>query len=90
MGLDLVHSHEAVAEIANLGLVFLLFMIGLELDVHEILRMGRVVLLTGLLQFPVCFGVHYLVFTALSAMGLSMGSGQYAGMCPSQCHLGLH
>ena len=58
-------------------------------------EMGRVVLLTGLLQFPVCFGVgalakeaemvfsevQYLVFTALSAMGLSMGSGQYAGMC---------
>ena len=30
LGLDLVHTHEAVAEIANLGLVFLLFMIGPE------------------------------------------------------------
>ena len=29
LGLELVHSHESVAEIANLGLVFLLFMIGL-------------------------------------------------------------
>ena len=29
LGLELVHSHESVAEIANLGLVFLLFMIGI-------------------------------------------------------------
>jgi Kef-type K+ transport system membrane component KefB len=29
LGLELGHSHESVAEIANLGLVFLLFMIGL-------------------------------------------------------------
>lgn len=29
LGLELVHSHESVAETANLGLVFLLFMIGI-------------------------------------------------------------
>lgn len=86
LGLDLVHTHEAVSEIANLGLVFLLFMIGLELDVHEILRMGRVVLLTGLFQFPVCFGAQYLLFTGLNAIGLSLGTGQYAGMyCALVC-----
>jgi len=86
LGLDLVHSHENVAEIANLGLVFLLFMIGLELDVHEILRMGRVVLLTGLFQFPVCFGAQYLIFTGLNAIGLSMGSGDSAVMyCALVC-----
>jgi len=86
LGLDLVHSHENVAEIANLGLVFLLFMIGLELDVHEILRMGRVVLLTGLFQFPVCFGAQYLIFTGLNALGLSMGAGDSAVMyCALVC-----
>eukprot|EP00435_Cladocopium_sp_Y103_P014008 s638_g3.t1 len=86
LGLDLVHSHENVAEIANLGLVFLLFMIGLELDVHEILRMGRVVLLTGLFQFPVCFGAQYLIFTGLNALGLSMGAGDSAVMyCSLVC-----
>ncbi|CAE7818279.1 KEA5, partial [Symbiodinium necroappetens] len=80
LGLDLVHSHDNVAEIANLGLVFLLFMIGLELDVHEILRMGRVVLLTGFFQFPVCFGAQYLIFSGLGLLGLSFGTGEYANM----------
>lgn len=86
LGLELVHSHESVAEIANLGLVFLLFMIGLELDVKEILRMGRVVLLTGLFQFPVCFGAQYLVFVAVESAGLKFGSGSYAAMyCALVC-----
>jgi len=80
LGLDLVHSHDNVAEIANLGLVFLLFMIGLELDVKEILRMGRVVLLTGFFQFPVCFGAQYLIFSGLGLLGLSFGTGEYANM----------
>ena len=66
-------------------------MIGLELDVKEILRMGRVVLLTGLFQllgpefskriklrFPVCFGAHYLVFAVIEGAGLKFGSGSYA------------
>eukprot|EP00440_Ansanella_granifera_P023709 gb/GFBE01025751.1/.p1 GENE.gb/GFBE01025751.1/~~gb/GFBE01025751.1/.p1 ORF type:complete len:801 (+),score=204.52 gb/GFBE01025751.1/:1-2403(+) len=79
-GLDLVHGHESVAEISNLGLVFLLFMIGLELDVKEILKMGRVVLLTGLLQFPICAGVQILIFSAVHAAGLSLGAGPYAAM----------
>ncbi|CAK9044810.1 Glutathione-regulated potassium-efflux system protein KefC (K(+)/H(+) antiporter) [Durusdinium trenchii] len=86
LGLELVRSHESVAEIANLGLVFLLFMIGLELDVKEILRMGRVVLITGVLQFPVCFGAQYLFFVAVESAGLKLGSGSYAAMyCALVC-----
>ncbi|CAE8650932.1 unnamed protein product, partial [Polarella glacialis] len=80
IGLDLVHSHESVAEISSLGLVFLLFMIGLELDVKELLKMGRVVLITGFLQFPICAFFQILFFSGLHAAGLSLGSGPYAAM----------
>ena len=86
LGLGLVHTHEEVAEIANLGLVFLLFMIGLELDVKEILRMGRVVLITGIFQFPVCFGAQYLAFVAFTNAGLQLGSGAYPALyCALVC-----
>jgi len=44
---------------ASLGLIFLLFMIGLELDVKELLKMGKVVLCTGFFQYPVCFGIMW-------------------------------
>eukprot|EP00931_Biecheleriopsis_adriatica_P049456 TRINITY_DN28610_c0_g1_i1.p1 TRINITY_DN28610_c0_g1~~TRINITY_DN28610_c0_g1_i1.p1 ORF type:complete len:904 (+),score=166.38 TRINITY_DN28610_c0_g1_i1:139-2850(+) len=80
IGLDVVHSHESVAEISNLGLVFLLFMIGLELDVKALLNMGRVVILVGLLQFPICAGIQVAFFSALHAAGLNLGTGQYAAM----------
>mmetsp|Transcript_37931 Transcript_37931/g.68558 ORF Transcript_37931/g.68558 Transcript_37931/m.68558 type:complete len:866 (-) Transcript_37931:205-2802(-) len=79
-GLDLVHDAESVEEVSNLGLVFLLFMIGLELDVSELLKMGKVVLLTGALQFPICAGVQVLLFSALSSAGLPLGTGDYAPM----------
>jgi Kef-type K+ transport system membrane component KefB len=50
---------------ASLGLIFLLFMIGLELDVKELLKMGKVVLCTGFLQYPVCFGIMWGICTGL-------------------------
>eukprot|EP00931_Biecheleriopsis_adriatica_P100618 TRINITY_DN75897_c0_g1_i1.p1 TRINITY_DN75897_c0_g1~~TRINITY_DN75897_c0_g1_i1.p1 ORF type:complete len:775 (+),score=177.16 TRINITY_DN75897_c0_g1_i1:56-2380(+) len=77
-GLDLVHGAESVREISNLGLVFLLFMVGLELNVQELTKMGRVVIVTGLLQFPICAGVQFLILLGLQAAGLHLGDGPYA------------
>eukprot|EP00928_Gymnodinium_smaydae_P018036 TRINITY_DN16870_c0_g3_i1.p1 TRINITY_DN16870_c0_g3~~TRINITY_DN16870_c0_g3_i1.p1 ORF type:complete len:820 (-),score=154.88 TRINITY_DN16870_c0_g3_i1:36-2126(-) len=78
IGLDIVHSHEDIAELSSLGLVFLLFMIGLELDVSELLKMGKVVICTGLCQFPICVTVMFGLLKGLEALGLSWGLGDYA------------
>src|SRR3569833_674118 len=43
-GLALMKSQESIALISELGLVFLLFMIGLEIDLKSVLRSGRVIL----------------------------------------------
>jgi len=80
IGLDIVHSQAEIADMSSLGLVFLLFMIGLELDVSELLKMGRVVIGTGLLQFPLCAAIMTGIFMLLEAMGLSWGSGPYAAL----------
>jgi len=80
IGLDIVHSQADIQDMSSLGLVFLLFMIGLELDVSEIMKMGRVVIGTGLLQFPLCAGVMTAIFSGFEAAGLSWGSGQYAAL----------
>jgi len=77
IGLKLVPDYEEISEFSSLGLVFLLFMIGLELDVRELLKMGKVVLLTGLFQFPVCAGTHFGIFTVLELLGLTFGTGDY-------------
>jgi Kef-type K+ transport system membrane component KefB len=84
-GLVLVEDFNKIKTISELGLVLLLFMIGLELDLHELLKMGKVVLLTGAFQFPICAGIHLGVFSFLNFAGLDFGSGQYAVLYVAFC-----
>lgn len=43
-GMGWVHSQESISVISELGLIFMLFMIGLEIDLKKIVRAGRVIL----------------------------------------------
>jgi len=69
-GIGWVRSDESIATISELGLIFMLFMIGLEIDLKKIVRAGRVILFAagGQLIGGCVLGV--LVFTA---MGLALG-----------------
>ncbi len=49
-GLHWVSSHESVATISELGLIFLLFMIGLEIDLKKIVSAGSSITLTAGVQ----------------------------------------
>lgn len=49
-GFGLVHGQESVATISELGLIFLLFMIGLEIDLKKIISAGTPILVTGASQ----------------------------------------
>jgi Kef-type K+ transport system membrane component KefB len=49
-GFGLVHEQESISTIAELGLIFLLFMIGLEIDLKKIMGSGRPILITGISQ----------------------------------------
>lgn len=80
IGLKIVKSHEDIATLSSLGLIFLLFMVGLELNVRELLKMGKLVLLTGVFQFPLCAGVQTAIFMGLQAIGLNFGRGDYAAL----------
>jgi Kef-type K+ transport system membrane component KefB len=46
-GLQLIHGQESVGTISELGLIFLLFMIGLEIDLKKIVSAGRAILVTA-------------------------------------------
>lgn len=69
-GIALVEDQEDVETIANLGLVFLLFLVGLEIDLRQLMRRGKTVIVTGLLQMPLSVGVGYLAFVGLRAAGI--------------------
>lgn len=72
-GFRLIQSHESISAIAELGLIFLLFMIGLEIDLKKIMSAGRSITLTALSQI---FGgaVLGIVFFKLCGFGLSSGN----------------
>jgi CPA2 family monovalent cation:H+ antiporter-2 len=68
-GLGLVEDSESVLAIAEFGVAFLLFEIGLELPIDELRRSFRTSLLAGLLQVSITVAVPALLFTAFGLPG---------------------
>lgn len=80
LGMGLVSDRESITEISQIGLILLLFMIGLEIDLKKMMSAGRAVVIPGALQFPLCFGAGWALFWLLGAAGFPIGSGSYAAM----------
>ena len=57
IGFGWVKDKEAVELISEIGLILLLFMIGLEIDLKKLLGAGRTLLVTGISQFVLCVGL---------------------------------
>jgi Kef-type K+ transport system membrane component KefB len=73
MGLGLVRSRDNIALIAEIGLILLLFLIGLEMDLQKLMGAGRALTAAGVLQFPLCLGLGVL---AARAAGVPHGGGR--------------
>ncbi|MGQ0538961.1 MAG: cation:proton antiporter, partial [Gemmatimonadaceae bacterium] len=67
--LGAIRNVDDVAIVAEVGIVLLLFSIGLELSLTRVIRMGRLVLMGGALQ---------LVFTLVAAAGVAAAVGESA------------
>jgi Kef-type K+ transport system membrane component KefB/Trk K+ transport system NAD-binding subunit len=65
-GLGIVRDEAAIDLIAEIGLILLLFIIGLEINVREVARAGRVIIVTGLLQFPLCVALAWPLLGSLT------------------------
>ncbi len=73
-GSGLIESAESISAIAELGLIFLLFMIGLEIDLKKIISAGRSITLTALVQISVGAILGVLFFRLC---GFGLGGGQW-------------
>lgn len=73
VGLGLVTDTTSIETIAQLGLVLLLFVIGLELDVRELIANGRTLLTSGVLQYPLTVLFGFLVAQGLLLVGVASG-----------------
>jgi len=73
-GAGWVKSQESISVISELGLIFMLFMIGLEIDLKKIVRAGKVILFAagGQLLGGCLLGVLFFV-----GIGLSLGGGHF-------------
>ena len=72
-GVGWVKSQESISTISELGLIFMLFMIGLEIDLKKIIRAGRVILFAagGQLIGACVLGLAFFVaFTHQNPAGL--------------------
>ena len=73
-GMGWVKSQESISVISELGLIFMLFMIGLEIDLKKIVRAGKVILFAagGQLIGGCLLGILFFI-----GIGLSMGGGNF-------------
>jgi len=73
VGFGLVADEASIELISEMGLIFLLFIIGLEINVPALAQAGRSIVVSGLLQFPVCV---VLAWWALGPL-ISGGEGRF-------------
>jgi Kef-type K+ transport system membrane component KefB len=74
VGLKLVAARESVETVSGIGLLLLLFLIGLEIDLKKIMSTGRLIIVTALAQiggsFLLGLAIFWLCGFSLSAQGL--------------------
>jgi Kef-type K+ transport system membrane component KefB len=82
IGTGLIDDPVNIDTIAQLGLILLLFLIGLEIDVRGLLASGRTILLSGALQYPLTALLGFLVAQGVLLAGFTFGvlEGRYAAL----------
>jgi Kef-type K+ transport system membrane component KefB len=65
IGLKFVTDQESISTVAEIGLILLLFVIGLEIDIRKMASGGTAVVLTGALQVPICIALGLAFFWVL-------------------------
>ena len=82
IGLGLISDQASIQTVSEIGLILLLFIIGLELDLNKLLAAGRPVLVTGILQFPLCVALGLAFFIPF---GFRMSGGDFGLLYLAVC-----
>ena len=67
IGFHLITSQESISTVSEIGLVLLMFILGLEIDVRKIVKLGKAVLVNGVTQFVFCAALATGLFALLGA-----------------------
>lgn len=82
IGFGLIDDDASIETVSEIGLILLLFIIGLELDLKKLLAAGRPVLITGILQFPLCVALGLAFFIPF---GFKMSGGDFGLLYIAVC-----
>jgi Kef-type K+ transport system membrane component KefB len=82
IGLRLIEDQQSIQTVSEIGLILLLFMIGLEMDLKKLLVAGKPVLVTGVLQFVLCVALGLAFFVPL---GFRIGGGDFGLLYVAVC-----
>jgi len=82
IGLRWITNDESIRTVAEIGLILLLFVIGLEIDLRKMASGGAAVLLTGALQVPICVALGLGFFLLL---GVGNAPHNYALLYLAAC-----
>lgn len=87
VGTGLISNRDNIDTIAQLGLILLLFLIGLEIDVKSLLTKGRSVLVSGPLLYPLSGLFGFVIIKGLLLLGI--GTGIVSGSDYGPLYIGL-
>jgi Kef-type K+ transport system membrane component KefB/voltage-gated potassium channel Kch len=69
-GFQWIRDEASIAQISELGLAFLLFIVGLEIDLKHLLRSGKIAVVLGTVQVVTCAFLGWGVAALLGYQGL--------------------
>lgn len=75
-GMNLIHSHEGVELLAEIGIIFLLFVIGVEFSLKGLSSIKGIVIGGGMMQV---FGTIIVVTSVAYSFGISLASAVFLG-----------
>lgn len=65
LGFGIIKSADSISTLSEIGLVLLMFILGLEIDIRKLLQAGRAVLVNGVTQFLGCALLAVIFFSLL-------------------------
>lgn len=77
MGLKIIQDVDIIQSLSEIGIVFLLFIVGLEMDLKKLKSVGMVTVITGILQVILTFLAGYAIALLL---GFDATNAMYAGL----------
>lgn len=87
LGFAWINDQGSIETISQIGLILLLFIVGLEMNLAELGRSGRRIVITGVGQVALCGLTGGALFLGLGALGVLPGGFLTAGYLASGCAL---